>query len=81
MSQTDHNNNLNTTTIIMKPISTALLNNILSQLDAGHSACQISQSLGPSVGNITNICQKHCPNLPMAVHQKNRLNCAIAHCN
>ena len=53
--QIDHNNHLLFTTIMMKPLSPAQCNHILSLLDAGQSAHQISSTTGIHTSIITMI--------------------------
>ena len=51
------------TTTIMKSISTAQINQIISCLDLGQSTCQISDSTGIHHSTISRICSKLHPNL------------------
>src|SRR3954464_1577814 len=49
--------------ITMNALSSATCQYILSQLDTGHSAHQVSENLGVSVGTIAGLCKKHCSSL------------------
>ena len=48
----------------MKPLSLAIVSNILSLLDAGYSTRHIARQVGVSVGSVSNICSQHRPDLP-----------------
>ena len=48
----------------MKPLSSAIVSNILSLLDAGYSTRHIARQVGVSVGSVSNICSQHRPDLP-----------------
>ena len=50
----------------MKSLSPATVNNVLSLLDSGTSAREISAQTGVSVAFISNIRSEHCPNLSKA---------------
>src|SRR4051794_6671419 len=56
-----HHNNL--VDLNMQPLSTAQRNYILSLLDSGHSAHQISSSTGLHISTISRLRRKHCPYL------------------
>ena len=60
IGQTDHNNLVDSN---MQPLSAAQCNYILSLLDSGHSACQISSSTGLHLSTISRLRRKHCPYL------------------
>jgi len=47
----------------MKPLSSEKCKHIISLLDAGYSMHQISSSTGVSLGTISGLCSKHCPQL------------------
>jgi len=61
--QIDHNNHLLFTTIMMKPLSPAQCNHILSLLDAGQSAHQISSKIVIHTSTITRLHLRHHPHL------------------
>ena len=48
----------------MKPLSSAIVSNILSLLDAGYSTCHIARQVSVSVVFVSNICSQHCSDLP-----------------
>src|SRR6266487_3005831 len=60
IGQTDHNNLVDSN---MQPLSAAQCNYILSLLDSGHSACQISSSTGLHLSTISRLRRKHRPYL------------------
>ena len=60
IGQTGHNNLVDSN---MQPLSTAQCNYILSLLDSGHSACQISSSTGLYHSTISRLRRKHHPYL------------------
>src|SRR5882762_5050425 len=57
----DHNNHFLFTTIMMKPLSPAQCNHILSLLDAGQSAHQISSKIVIHTSTITRLHLRHHP--------------------
>src|SRR5258705_6847055 len=61
--QIDHNNHFLFTTIMMKPLSPAQCNHILSLLDAGQSAHQISSKIVVHTSTITRLHLRHHPHL------------------
>src|SRR5258705_6939404 len=61
--QIDHNNHFLFTTIMMKPLSPAQCNHILSLLDAGQSAHQISSKIVIHTSTITRLHLRHHPHL------------------
>ena len=63
MPQTCQNNHLLLTTIIMKPLSPAQRNHILSLLDAGQSSHQISSTTGVHHSTISRLHSKYHPHL------------------
>lgn len=48
----------------MRSLSVDKLNIVISRLNSGQTTCQISSSTGVSIGTISKICSKHCPDLP-----------------
>jgi Transposase len=48
----------------MKPLSSTKVKLIIQMLKSGHSGHQISSALHISTGVISNICLKHCPDIP-----------------
>ena len=48
----------------MKLLSSAIISNILSLLDACYSTRHIARQVGVSVGSVSNICSQHRPDLP-----------------
>ena len=48
----------------MRPLSVDKLNIVISRLNYGQTTCQISSSTGVSIGTISKICSKYCPDLP-----------------
>jgi transposase len=60
IGQINHNNLVDSN---MQPLSAAQCNHILSLLDSGHSATQISSSTGIHFSTISRLCRKHCPYL------------------
>ena len=48
----------------MRSLSVDKLNIVISRLNSGQTTCQISPSTGVSIGTISKICSKHCPDLP-----------------
>ena len=64
--QTEPNNLLNCTTIIMKPLSPADSNHILFLLDSGHSGEQISSQTGVSIATISRLHSRYRPYLKKA---------------
>ena len=58
---------MNTTTIMMKPLSIDETNTILSLPHAGQSAKEISKSVGRGLATITRIHQEHCLTITKAI--------------
>ena len=48
---------------IIKSLSPSTIQNVLSQLDSGHTTHQIASSTVVSIVNIILLCAKHCPTL------------------
>src|SRR3979490_1385305 len=48
----------------MRSLSVNKLNIVISRLNSGQTTCQILSSTGVSIGTISKICSKHCPDLP-----------------
>src|SRR3979490_187964 len=48
----------------MRSLSVDKLNIVISRLNSGQTTRQISSSTGVSIGTISKICSKHCPDLP-----------------
>src|ERR1700741_2245630 len=63
-TQIDHNNLVDSN---MHPVSGAQLNHILSLLDSGHSAHDISPLTGLHHTTISRLQRKHCPYLQKAI--------------
>src|SRR3979490_1578951 len=48
----------------MRPLSVDKLSIVISRLNSGQNTHQKSSSTGVSIGTISKICSKHCPDLP-----------------
>ena len=67
MDQIEHNNHLNTTTILLKPLSIDETNNIFSWPHAGQSAREVSRSGGRDLATTSRIHQEHSSILTKAI--------------
>src|SRR3979490_2392947 len=64
MVQTNINNSRTSTTLFHEVSLCYKLNIVISRLNSGQTTHQISSSTGVSIGTISKICSKHCPDLP-----------------